>query len=438
MPARTAKSRYRRIVADRSTAFIARIVRLPSVSSITFLLGLGASIWVIVGYFGLKMKENALRAAGERRKNDRVKTHFQATLSNVSFTVYALLPTLSAQLLSHLDVESLTEELKAIANAAAADVSKPIRMTDSGMASWAASSESDANSKSLESSAVLSSAGGDREPEEQPSDQVPSASLGLDIHTDPQEAAQGSSSWVQEFKTSQSQQAGAPIDSDMSDLGATSAGEDGAITSAYSQSISLPPTSPSTSSISPFSSHDGKHFEQTSLNRPDQGAHPASPPAPPSTVSISGSNASFTDQSSEAGSSPPYLHSPPGSPSVSPFRRSKKAAKGAALPYKVEDPSLVPGEQSGGVPASDETPTEEHLVTPAKPKKSKAQLWNEIKIKCKYQWIHRVIKCTKLLFALISHHKKHHCHISPSAFALADNIPAYALITSTSSAHPLS
>jgi hypothetical protein len=37
-------------------------------------------------------------------------THFQATLSNISFTVYALLPTLSAQVISHLNVETLTEE----------------------------------------------------------------------------------------------------------------------------------------------------------------------------------------------------------------------------------------------------------------------------------------------------------------------------------------
>lgn len=71
MPVRNTKSRYRRIVAERSTAFVARLVRLPSVSSITFLLGLGASIWVTIGYFGLKMKENALRVAAERRKNER-------------------------------------------------------------------------------------------------------------------------------------------------------------------------------------------------------------------------------------------------------------------------------------------------------------------------------------------------------------------------------
>lgn len=71
MPSRRTKSRYRRIVVDRSTALLSRIFRLPSTSTVTFLLGIGASIWVIVGYAGLKIKENALRAAGERRRNDR-------------------------------------------------------------------------------------------------------------------------------------------------------------------------------------------------------------------------------------------------------------------------------------------------------------------------------------------------------------------------------
>lgn len=144
--------------------------------------------------------------------------------------MYALLPTLSAQLLSHLNVESLTDELKTLANAATSDASKPARMTDSGMASWAASSESDANSKSLESSAVLSSAGGDHESEEPSHGQANSANFGLGIHTDTREAVGTGSSWVQEFSTSRSQQTGGPIESDMSDLGATSAGEDGVST----------------------------------------------------------------------------------------------------------------------------------------------------------------------------------------------------------------
>lgn len=239
MPTRTTKSRYRRIILDRTTGALSRIFRLPSTSTITFLLGLGAWIWVVIGYAGLKIKENALRSANERRRNDRyavslnrvfgrtdtswrivsVKTHFHATLSNISFTVYALLPTLSAQLISHLDVESLTEELKGVAAAS----SKVPRMTDSGMASWAASSESDVNPKSMESSAILSSNGGEREEEGSSSGKADDTVEGLGIQTGSQQA-EGNSSWVQEFNTTQSQ---APIESDMSDMGATSAGEDG-------------------------------------------------------------------------------------------------------------------------------------------------------------------------------------------------------------------
>lgn len=147
-------------------------------------------------------------------------------MSNISFTVYALLPTLSTQLLSHLNVEALTDELKGIAAASAAQSSKPPRMTDSGMASWAASSESDVTSKSLESSAVLSSNEGERETEESPASKANDTTTGLGIHTGSQGQAQSSSSWVQEFNTTQSTVSTA-MESDMSDMGATSAGEEG-------------------------------------------------------------------------------------------------------------------------------------------------------------------------------------------------------------------
>ncbi|KAJ9112441.1 hypothetical protein QFC20_002229 [Naganishia adeliensis] len=387
MPSRRTKSRYRRIVVDRSTALLSRIFRLPSTSTVTFLLGIGASIWVIVGYAGLKIKENALRAASERRRNDRVKTHFQATLSNISFTVYALLPTLSTQLLSHLNVEALTDELKGIAAASAAESSKPPRMTDSGMASWAASSESDVTSKSLESSAVLSSNEGERETEDSPASKANDTTTGLGIHTGSQGQAQSSSSWVQEFNTTQSTVSTA-MESDMSDMGATSAGEEGPMTSTESHSISLPPTSPSSSSISPFSHQEADEkpttpAAQPSLNPPDH-AESVSSPVPASTVSISGSNASFTDQSSESGSSPPYLHSPPGSPSVSPFRRPRRVDQ--QVPVKTEEHSVLKNESHT---ASEEERAEakESAEKPAEPRKTKAQLWNEIKIKSEHHGI---------------------------------------------------
>jgi hypothetical protein len=129
-------------------------------------------------------------------------------------------------LLSHLNVEALTDELKSIAAASAAEASKPPRMTDSGMASWAASSESDANPKSLESSAVLSSNEGEREAEGPRASGPNDVTTGLGIQTDSQGQPQTSSSWVQEFASTQSNVSTA-IESDMSDMGATSAGEEG-------------------------------------------------------------------------------------------------------------------------------------------------------------------------------------------------------------------
>lgn len=156
------------------------------------------------------------------------------------------------------------------------------------------------------------------------------------------------------------------------------------MTSTDSQSISLPPTSPSTSSISPFSHQEVDEkpttsAAQPSLNQPEHGGHAVSSPAPTSTVSISGSNASFTDQGSESGSSPPYLHSPPGSPSVSPFRRPLRVDR--HVPFKVDDSPI----STGGLQvesAERRAETAESIVAPAISKKTKAQLWNEIKLKC--------------------------------------------------------
>ena len=149
-----------------------------------------------------------------------IKTHFQATLSNISFTVYALLPTLSAQVISHLNVETLTEELKGVA---AAGATKVPRSTDSGMASWTASSESDGNTKSLESSAMLSSNEGERDADKSFSSKADDGVQGLGIQTVLQQTPENSS-WVQEFNSTIPH---APVESDMSDMGATSAGEDG-------------------------------------------------------------------------------------------------------------------------------------------------------------------------------------------------------------------
>lgn len=57
-------------------------------------------------------------------------------------------------------------------------------------------------------------------------------------------------------------------------------------------------------------------------------------------------------------------------------------SKGADLPLKVEEPSSVP-EEPHSEPAQAVSLSDDRPVAPAKPKKTKAQLWNEIKVKCK-------------------------------------------------------
>jgi hypothetical protein len=71
---------------------------------------------------------------------DRLRNHFTSTLSDVSFTVYALFPTVYDQLVQKLDVESLFAQLRELSNKSATP-----SMTDSIQISVASDDGSDPN-----------------------------------------------------------------------------------------------------------------------------------------------------------------------------------------------------------------------------------------------------------------------------------------------------
>lgn len=263
----------------------------------------------------------------------RLRAQFSSTMSNISFTLYGLLPTLSTQLFQQLDVESVTEELTTLGSKSGA----------TGAGSDTPASLSTSTSTLLttsESSQATSPEAGPSRPLPNVSENEPSTGLGIsssgdmttsvsslggmtDITSTTEDAAAVSksvgpgASWASEFYQQQATQGpsagrqGPPED-------------EGLTSSAFSQSISLPEQSGSSGS-----SHG-------------------------------------RGSSSETHSSPPYLHSPPMSASESPMGPRK--GKGRDLsPAVVVSRKEAAKSASGGIDA--------------KGTKSKVKLWNEIKVK---------------------------------------------------------
>lgn len=259
-----------------------------------------------------------------------LRAQFSSTMSNISFTLYGLLPTLSTQLFEQLDVESLTEELTSLgakSSATGAGSETPGSLSTSTSTLLTTSESSQATSPEAGPSRPLpetsgglgisSSGGGDM------ATSVSSLGGMTDITSTTEDTAAGAASkstgpgasWASEFYQQQAAQGPS--------LGRQGPPEDEGLTSsAFSQSISLPDQSGSSGS-----SHE-----------------PGS--------------------SSETHSSPPYLHSPPMSASESPMGPRKGQGRDLS-------PAVMVNRREAPRPATID----------GKATKSKAKLWNEIKLK---------------------------------------------------------
>ncbi|KDR77087.1 hypothetical protein GALMADRAFT_139109 [Galerina marginata CBS 339.88] len=70
-------------------------------------------LYVVRGYMRNRLEEVREKLETEERAKDILRTRFLQTHENTSYTILALMPTLSAQVLSTMDVDSLTRELQA-------------------------------------------------------------------------------------------------------------------------------------------------------------------------------------------------------------------------------------------------------------------------------------------------------------------------------------
>ncbi|KAF9483303.1 hypothetical protein BDN70DRAFT_874009 [Pholiota conissans] len=79
-------------------------------------------IYVARGYMRERLEDVREKMEEERRAKENLRTRFNQTHEDIAYTILALLPTLSEQVLQDMDVDSLTRELQARSRARAAKV----------------------------------------------------------------------------------------------------------------------------------------------------------------------------------------------------------------------------------------------------------------------------------------------------------------------------
>ncbi|XAO23460.1 hypothetical protein I312_102238 [Cryptococcus bacillisporus CA1280] len=83
-----------------------------------FFVGTASTFYLLSSYFLDRLKENRLRAVKEKRHKDLLKNHFTSLISSISFTLYALLPTLQPQVFEAYPVEKTSQAIQGTATTA--------------------------------------------------------------------------------------------------------------------------------------------------------------------------------------------------------------------------------------------------------------------------------------------------------------------------------
>ncbi|KJA23709.1 hypothetical protein HYPSUDRAFT_201142 [Hypholoma sublateritium FD-334 SS-4] len=92
-------------------------------------------IYAIRGYIRERLEDAREKMEEERRATETLRARFSQTQEDVSYTVLALLPTLSAQVLHDMDVDVLTRELQARSRARSTRVAVAARRPSSSLIS---------------------------------------------------------------------------------------------------------------------------------------------------------------------------------------------------------------------------------------------------------------------------------------------------------------
>ncbi|WRT65853.1 uncharacterized protein IL334_002804 [Kwoniella shivajii] len=96
--------------SPRETPWQRRIRRL------FFFVGTASTVWFVSSYIIERLKEARIKAIKERKQRDLMKNHFTSLISTISFTLYALIPTLQPQVFSSYPVEEISQALQDLSN----------------------------------------------------------------------------------------------------------------------------------------------------------------------------------------------------------------------------------------------------------------------------------------------------------------------------------
>ncbi|WVO13411.1 hypothetical protein L204_101026 [Cryptococcus depauperatus] len=226
-------------------------------------IGTASTFYLLSTYVAERLRESRLKAIREKKQRELLKNHFTSLISQISFTVYALLPTLYPQVFEAYPVESTSQTIQEFSTLAPL-MNESISSVDSSNSDNSLHLQAQRKEKMLDQSIASST-----ETDENDSGSTKNHD-GTNLEA--QHALGIGESWASEFHKGN----GEDPETESGIISASSETEDG-LSSIVSQSISLPPTDSSSNFASPRS--DLSQPDHPNPSSPSIGRVYSSPPA---------------------------------------------------------------------------------------------------------------------------------------------------------------
>nr|XP_018264894.1 uncharacterized protein I303_03075 [Kwoniella dejecticola CBS 10117]OBR87052.1 hypothetical protein I303_03075 [Kwoniella dejecticola CBS 10117] len=212
-----------------------------------FFVGTASTVCFVSSYILERLKETKLKAIKEKKRKDLMKNHFTSLISTISFTLYALLPTIQPQLFEAYNTEEISQALQGLSSSSIAR--SETNLSESTTANQDTTTTPHPGYGSIRTGTETEPQKSEHGNRENPQDQVPLQP--------PETAGSVTESWASEFSRRES---GSEPETASEGMLGSSIGQidtEDAMSSVVSQSISLPPTD--TSSPSPPSDLSNLH-----------------------------------------------------------------------------------------------------------------------------------------------------------------------------------
>ncbi|WVQ71127.1 hypothetical protein IAR50_000652 [Cryptococcus sp. DSM 104548] len=236
-----------------------------------FFVGTASTFYFLATYLVDRLKESRLRAVREKKQKELLKNHFTSLLSSISFTLYALLPTLRPQISQVFPVEQTSQSLQNLTSG------------DGSLSNSVSSVGSSLQETTADNSLHLHHNESEGEPKPEQAQVTPGSTQSSPKHPGSFDRRHSKSSprvpsapgvgesWASEFQRSEVGYAETETETESGYMVGSSVGvpeTDDGLSSVVSQSISLPPTDISSNSPSPPSDlSPSSHFQSPSPPR---------------------------------------------------------------------------------------------------------------------------------------------------------------------------